>query len=173
MSMNESVLRRWRGSIKWVYPNRLAPTNDNNKYLSQSPFQSLIPLIDILLTFLQNAFIMVLYRTLLLILTRNSNGIGYVEPSANGRKAMLAPAYALPMVNGGVVAIICVWSSQQWPGIRFVGHREVGRTAQRLETRDSRFETREGVEKFEVGKRRDARRVVRRIASPEKTGTNL
>lgn len=84
---------------------------------------------------------------------------------------MLAPAYALPMVNGGVVAIICVWSSQQWPGIRFVGHREVGRTAQRLETRDSRFKTREGVEKFEVGKRRDARRVVRRIASPEKTET--
>jgi hypothetical protein len=35
----------------------------------------------------------------------------------------------------------------------------------------ARLETREGVEKFEVGKRRDARRVIRRIASPEKTGT--
>lgn len=48
---------------------------------------------------------------------------------------MLASAYALPMANSGVVAIICVWVSQQWPGITFAGQREVGRTAQ-----DSRLE---------------------------------
>jgi hypothetical protein len=97
--------------MKWACQRKLAPTNHNKKYLSQTPFQPLSPLIDILLTFLQNAFIMFLYRTLSLMLTQNSNGIGYVEPSANGRKAMLAPAYALPMVDIRVVAIICVWTA--------------------------------------------------------------
>jgi hypothetical protein len=61
---------------------------------------------------------------------------------------MLAPAYALPMVDIRVVAIICVWTGQQWLRAILVGAREVGRTVQ-----DSRLEI--VLRIFEVGKRRD------------------
>lgn len=122
----------------------------------RNSFQSLISIADILVTFLQNECIMVLYRTLSLIASkeiRRENG--YFKPSASERKARLAPTYALPMVESGVSRNNSCLRKPTMAGDNVCGRRAGSRMAQ-----DSRLD--EALRNFKVGKKRDARRVIRR-----------
>src|SRR5277367_3888060 len=88
---------------KGGYPKQTATYKSQCKQSIAIPFQSLISMLIFFFPFLQNEFIMALYRTLSLIASQEIRiENGYVEPSVNGRKARLAPAYALPMVDSRV-----------------------------------------------------------------------
>jgi hypothetical protein len=116
---------------KGGYPKQTATYKSQCIQSIAIPFQSLISMFDILFPFLQNEFIMALYRTLSLIASQEIRiENGYVEPSVNGRKARLAPAYALPMVDSRVSRNNLRLRKPAMAGNCVFGHRAGSRTAQ-------------------------------------------